>query len=72
MSPPACRRSGPGTRRRAALLAACLLAGTGIGTAGYLLTGSQWWFAAVPALLAAAWLAVADPERCLEERRPGS
>lgn len=59
-----------GTHRRAMLLSACLLAGTGVGAAGYVITGSQWWFAAVPALLAVAWLAVADPEQCLRAHKP--
>jgi hypothetical protein len=51
-------------RSRAALLVACLLAGTWVGAGGYELTGSQWWFVAIPAAVAAAWWSVADPQRC--------
>jgi CHASE2 domain-containing sensor protein len=53
------------SRRRAALLVLCLLAGTAVGACGYGLTGSQWWFAAIPAAVAGVWLAVANPERCV-------
>ena len=52
------------TGRRALLLLACLLAGTLLGFLGQMFTGSPWWFVAIPALIAVAWLAVADPERC--------
>lgn len=58
--------------RRAVLLVLCLLAGAALGAGGYLLTGSQWWFVAVPAVLAAGWLAVADPRRCLPGQGPSS
>lgn len=50
--------------RRALLLVACVLAGIAIGYLGQMFTGSPWWFVAIPALIAVAWLAVADPERC--------
>jgi hypothetical protein len=56
--------------RRAALLVLCLLVGAGVGFCGYLLTGSQWWFAAVPAAVAGAWLVVANPERCVAHGTP--
>lgn len=51
--------------QRAVLLVVCALAGVAVGLGGYLVTGSQWWFTALPAVLAAAWLGVADPERCV-------
>ena len=50
--------------RRAVLLAACLAAGSALGACGYLYSGSQWWFVAIPAVIAGAWLALANPERC--------
>ncbi|MBL8346252.1 MAG: hypothetical protein JNN03_12480 [Rubrivivax sp.] len=52
-------------RGRMALLALCLAAGTAVGIGGFLFTGSQWWFAAIPAAVAGAWLVVADPQRCV-------
>ncbi|HET9821200.1 MAG TPA: hypothetical protein VFQ16_05190 [Burkholderiaceae bacterium] len=46
--------------------------GTGVaaGTVGHLVTGSQWWFAAVPVCVAAAWFFVADPTQCTAAERP--
>ncbi|MBK9136108.1 MAG: hypothetical protein IPM15_17655 [Betaproteobacteria bacterium] len=57
-------------RRRITLLLLCLLAGAAIGAAGQWLTGSAWGYLAIPALMAAAWLVVADPERCLRSDVP--
>jgi uncharacterized membrane protein len=53
--------------RRALLLLCCVAAGGAIGLAGWLFTGTQHWFLAVPAVIAAAWLAVADTRRCVQE-----
>jgi hypothetical protein len=64
--------AGMSPGRRAALLAACLLAGIAIGAGGTFLTGNPWWFTAVPAVLAAGWLVVADPQRCQPGRGHGS
>jgi len=58
------------TGRRAALLVFCLLVGTGVGFLGHLFTGSQWWFAAIPAAVAGAWLVVANPQRCVPGEVP--
>lgn len=51
--------------RRAVLFAICLLAGSVVGFVGVALTGSQWWYVAIPGALALGWLAVANPERCM-------
>ena len=56
--------------RRITLLLLCLVAGAAFGAAGQWLTGSAWGYLAMPALLAAAWLFVADPERCLRTDAP--
>jgi hypothetical protein len=52
------------TARRLLLLGACIGAGLAAGLAGYALTGEQAWFLAVPAAMAAGWMAVGDPTRC--------
>ncbi len=51
--------------RRAVLLALAIALGCTVGFVGWLLSGNQWWYLAIPGTLAAAWLVVADPERCL-------
>jgi hypothetical protein len=53
-----------GVTRRLAWLLACVLAGTAVGAAGQWLTGDDWWYLAVPVLLALAWWHVADPTCC--------
>jgi hypothetical protein len=59
--------------RRLLLFVLCLALGLGVGIVGTLASGSQWWFLAVPTVIAAGWLAVADPEQCLAKdgRRQG-
>ncbi len=52
---------------RAVLLLVCVVIGATLGAAGWLLGGTQLWFLAVPASIAAGWLVVADPTRCLQE-----
>ena len=52
---------------RPMLLLVCAVIGATIGASGWLLGGSQLWFLAVPASIAAGWLVVADPTRCLPE-----
>jgi hypothetical protein len=54
------RRAWP----RAAVLAALLALGATLGYAGSLLTGDDAWYLAIPAAVAAGWLALADPTRC--------
>ncbi|NJD24049.1 MAG: hypothetical protein FIB06_01440 [Betaproteobacteria bacterium] len=54
----------PGIAQRLLLLAACIGGGLGAGLAGYLLTGEQAWFLALPAAMAAGWMVVGDPTRC--------
>ncbi len=56
-------------KRRGLVLAGTLAVGAAAGTVGFLVTGAQAWFLAVPTSLAVVWLAVADPTRC--ERGPG-
>ena len=55
-------------------LLACVAAGLGIGLAGFHWSGNEWWFIAVPACMAAGWLVLADPTRCVprhDEAEPG-
>ncbi|MDI6749511.1 MAG: hypothetical protein QMD73_04990 [Rhodocyclaceae bacterium] len=52
---------------RVLLLAGCIFAGCIIGFVGQYLTGSSSWFLAVPALMALAWLFVANPDECLPD-----
>lgn len=55
---------------RALLLALLACGGLAVGFVGQHLTGDSAWFLAVPALIAAGWVFVADPTRC--ERDPPS
>jgi hypothetical protein len=50
--------------RRVLLLLGCLLLGGFVGTVGWYATGSEHWFLAIPAVVAVAWLAVANPSTC--------
>ena len=56
--------------KRALLLLACIAIGLAVGVAGYMATGSQWWFLALPAVMALAWLFVANPEQCMAGNGP--
>jgi hypothetical protein len=60
-----------GAARRVAWLLACVPAGAAIGAAGRWLTDNEWWYLAVPVLLALAWWQVADPTCCNRAARPG-
>ena len=60
--------SGRATVYRLALLDICLLAGVAVGVVGSYATGSQWWYLAVPAVVAMAWLFVANPEQCAQRK----
>ncbi|MCS6810170.1 MAG: hypothetical protein RMK34_05710 [Tepidimonas sp.] len=57
-------RTTRGLRTRLQALLAVLAAGAAAGAAGAWLTGAALSWLAVPAALAAAWLAVADPRAC--------
>lgn len=61
----------PPLAARLALLLSCLALGAVIGAGGWLLTGSGHWFLALPAVIAAGWLFVADPTRCQPPGPPG-
>lgn len=63
-SPPPARRWRATPLGRLLLLLACLGAGGLIGYAGHALSGATAWYLAIPAVVAAGWLAVADPSRC--------
>lgn len=65
MTPPT-PASGPrlSTRKRVLLLLALAAAGWLVGTVGSALTGSAYWYGAIPAAVALGWLFVADPSRC--------
>lgn len=52
------------TRARLVLLLACTATGLAVGALGAWLGGSNAWFLAVPAIVAVAWLFVADPTAC--------
>lgn len=52
------------TGRRLGLLLACAAIGAGIGTLGWVLADDGRWFLALPAVIAAGWLFVADPAAC--------
>ena len=54
--------------RRVVLLLACLAVGGGIGVVGAQLSGNQWWYLAIPIVVAAGWLLVANPENCVPRR----
>lgn len=45
-------------------LVVSLCVGAGVAMAGYSFSGSQYWFLAIPASLAAVWLFVGTPEQC--------
>jgi hypothetical protein len=55
--------------RRLVWLLTCMLAGGGIGLAGMALTGSAYWYLAVPSAIALGWLFIADPTKCETPRR---
>jgi len=57
--------------RRAALLIVCLLLGGVVGFVGVAVSGSPWWYLAIPGAVAAGWLAVANPENCIARTGQG-
>ncbi len=59
------------TTARLKLLLACVAAGLVVGGLGWWLTGSRAGFLAVPALVAVAWLFVADPTACTPDTQRG-
>lgn len=54
----------PGIAARLAAMLVLLAEGALLAAAGVWLQGSQLWVLAVPAALAAGWLALADPQAC--------
>ena len=61
----------PGTGRRLLLLLAAAAAAWLVGAVGSALSGNAYWYAAIPAAVAAGWLFVADPSRCKRPDRSG-
>lgn len=59
----------PNHLKRLAWLFACFFAGLLIALVGESLTGHQAWYLAIPALIAAGWLFVADPTKCEPQQR---
>jgi hypothetical protein len=57
--------------RRIVLFVICLLLGTAVGVVGFMASGSQWWYVAIPGALAAGWLTIANPERCMPREGQG-
>ena len=55
--------------RRLLLLLACIALGAAIGWVGFAITDAAAWFLAIPAAIAAGWLVVADPTRCVPDKR---
>lgn len=53
-----------GFGKRLAWLLACVALGVAIAFAGVFLSGSQWWYLAIPAVMAVGWLFLADPTQC--------
>jgi len=68
MSPP----PSPARRRlhRLVLFVVCICIGILVGVIGSRITGSDHWFLAIPALLAAVWFIVADPDECQRCSQP--
>ena len=52
--------------RRGLLLVLCLALGGLIGFIGAQVSGSDWWYVAIPGAVAAGWLRVANPENCVQ------
>lgn len=50
--------------KRLAWLLACAALGAAVALAGAFFSGSQWWYLAIPAVVAVGWLFVADPTQC--------
>jgi hypothetical protein len=50
--------------KRLAWLVACVVVGAAVGVVGSALTGSAYWYVAIPAAIAAGWLFFANPTAC--------
>ncbi len=61
-----CRRA---RFRRLTWLAACAAGGAFAGIVGSTTTGNDYWYLAIPLIIAIGWLFVADPEACLPQER---
>jgi hypothetical protein len=57
--------------RRVVLFIICLVFGGAVGVVGSHVTGSQWWYLAIPGTIAVGWLMVANPQRCVTRARQG-
>lgn len=55
---------------RLVLLVSCSAVGAVIGFIGSSLTGSDFWYLAVPLLIVIAWLFVANPSECEAPKSP--
>lgn len=55
--------------RRVFLLLGCLGLGGVVGFLGAQASGSDWWYVAIPGVVAAGWLLVAHPENCVQGKR---
>jgi hypothetical protein len=58
--------------RRLVLFVVCLALGCTVGLVGWLMSGSQWWYLAIPGAMAAGWLMVANPEQCMPREEHGA
>ena len=58
------RVTSPDHVKRLAWLLACVFAGLIIAIIGSSLSGSSVWYLALPAVVAAGWLFLADPTEC--------
>lgn len=65
------RSTPPSTGPRVLALLALLATGAVLGAAAAWLTGSQYWFLAIPAALAIGWLFLANPLACQPEPPSG-
>jgi uncharacterized membrane protein YfcA len=57
--------------RRLLWLLLCAVIGGAAGFAGLHYTGDSAWLLALPVVLAAAWLVLADPTECMPRKPPG-
>ena len=51
--------------RRVLLLGLCVAVGGLVALVGMQVTGSDWWYVAVPGVVAVGWLFVAKPDECV-------
>ena len=56
---------------RRTLFVGCAVLGVLVGIVGESVTGSEWWYLAIPGFIATGWLAVANPEKCTPQAGEG-